>query len=53
MACYRVTFTFAVIGRPEEERKSRKEIGAEGDACRRRKRKKKGSNLNYWFSSSG
>jgi len=33
MACYRVTFTFAIIGRHEEERKSRKEIGAEGDTC--------------------
>jgi hypothetical protein len=50
MACYRVTFTSVFIGRLEEERKSLKEIGAEGYTFRRTR--KKGSNLNYWFSSS-
>jgi hypothetical protein len=50
MVCYRVTFTSFFIGRLEEERKSRKEIGVEGDTFRRTR--KKGNNLNYWFSSS-
>jgi len=41
VACYGVTFTFVIIGRHEEEKKSRKEIGAYGDTWRRRTRKKR------------
>jgi len=41
VVCYRMAFTLAIIGRHEKEKKSRNEIGAEGDTWWRKTRKKR------------